>query len=171
MNTRKIALYGIIIGLYVGLSLALGYFSFGPIQVRIAEVLVVLCLYKKEYTIPLTVACLITNVIGIMMGINFPLDFIFGTLATLISCLLVYHFKDILWFNKPILSLLMPCIVNGIIIGFEIMYYTAGGQNMMSVFFVSCLSVFAGEFVSCVILDLLLNEPIYKAYKKLMKEA
>lgn len=171
MNTRKIALYGIIIALYVAISLALGAFSFGPIQVRIAEVLVLLCLYKLEYTIPLTIACLITNVVGIMMGINFPLDFIFGTLATLISCLLVYYFRDILWFNKPILSLLMPCVINGVIIGLEIMYYTAGGQNMLSVFFASCLSVFAGEFVSCVILGLLLNGPIYNAYKKLMKEA
>ena len=171
MNTRKIALYGLIIGLYVGISMALGYFSFGPVQVRIAEVLVLLCLYKIEYTIPLTIACLITNVLGIMMGINFPLDFIFGTFATLLSCLLVYYFKDILWGKRPILSLLMPCIINGVIIGAEIMFYTSGGENMLSVFIISCLSVFAGEFVSYVILGVILNGPLYRAYKKLINKA
>ena len=171
MNTKKIALYGIIIGLYTGISIALGAFSFGPIQVRIAEVLVLLCLYKLEYTIPLTIACLITNIIGIMMGINFPLDFIFGTLATLISCLLIYHFKDIKWGGRPILSMLMPCIVNGIVIGLEIMFYTSGGENMLSVFIASCFSVFVGEFISCVVLGVILNGPLYRVYMKLMKQA
>lgn len=171
MNTRKIALYGIIIALYVAISLALGAFSFGPIQVRIAEVLVLLCLYKLEYTIPLTIACLITNVLGIMMGLNFPLDYIFGTLATLISCLLIYYFKDIKWADKPILSMLMPCIINGVIIGLEIMFYTAGGENMLSVFIASCVSVFVGEFISIVVLGIILDGPLYSGYKKLMKQA
>ena len=168
MNSKKMALYALIIGAYTALSLVLGTFSFGVIQVRVAEVLVLLCLIKLEYTLPLTVACLITNLIGIMMGINFPLDFIFGTLATLIACLLAYRFRNVLWFKKPVLSLLMPCIVNAIIIGWEIMFYTASQADKLSVFIASALSVFAGEFISCVVLGVILYEPFLGAYKRLM---
>ena len=168
MNSKKMALYALIIGAYTALSLVLGTFSFGVIQVRVAEVLVLLCLIKLESTLPLTVACLITNLIGIMMGINFPLDFIFGTLATLIACLLAYRFRNVLWFKKPVLSLLMPCIVNAIIIGWEIMFYTASQADKFSVFIASALSVFAGEFISCVVLGVILYEPFLGAYKRLM---
>ena len=168
MNSKKMALYALIIGAYTALSLVLGTFSFGVIQVRVAEVLVLLCLIKLEYTLPLTVACLITNLIGIMMGINFPLDFIFGTLATLIACLLAYRFRNVLWFKKPVLSLLMPCIVNAVIIGWEIMFYTASQADKFSVFIASALSVFAGEFISCVVLGVILYEPFMGAYKRLM---
>ena len=168
MNSKKMALYALIIGAYTALSLVLGTFSFGVIQVRVAEVLVLLCLIKLEYTLPLTVACLITNLIGIMMGIKFPLDFIFGTLATLIACLLAYRFRNVLWFKKPVLSLLMPCIVNAVIIGWEIMFYTASQADKFSVFIASALSVFAGEFISCVVLGVILYEPFLGAYKRLM---
>ena len=168
MNNRKLALYSLIIGIYVALSLVLGTFAFGPVQVRIAEVLVLLCLIRLEYTVPLTVACLITNIIGTMMGINFPLDFVFGTLATLISCLLAYRFRNVMWYKRPVLSLLMPCIVNALIIGLEIMYYTGNGTGMFSLFLASALSVFVGELISCVVLGILLYEPFLKAYKRLI---
>lgn len=170
MTNRKLTLYALIIAVYVSLSLVLGTFSFSAIQVRLAEVLVLLCLVEVGYTIPLTLACLITNLIGIAMGINFPLDFIFGTLATLISCLLAYRFRKILWLRKPILSLLMPCIVNALVIGYEIMFYTAGGESRMAVFLAAALSVFAGQFISCVILGSILYEPFMKAYERLMQE-
>ncbi|MBR3227802.1 MAG: QueT transporter family protein [Erysipelotrichaceae bacterium] len=168
MNSKKIALYALVIGAYTALSLVLGTFSFGAIQVRVAEVLVLLCLIKLEYTIPLTAACLVTNIIGILMGINFPLDFIFGTLATLLSCLLAYRFRNVLWYKKPVLSLLMPCIVNAVIIGWEIMFYTASSAEQLSVFVASALSVFVGEFISCVVLGVVLYEPFMGAYKRLM---
>ena len=170
MTSRKLSIYALIIAVYAGLSLALGSFSFAAIQVRLAEVLVLLCLVKLEYTLPLTLACLITNLIGIAMGINFPLDFIFGTLATLISCLLAYRFRKVLWFRKPILSLLMPCIVNAVIIGWEIMFYTAGNADKLTVFLAAALSVFTGQFIACVILGSILYEPFLKAYERLIKE-
>ena len=170
MKNRKLALYALIIGVYVSLSIVLSAFSFGTIQVRVAEVLVLLCLIKLEYTWPLTVACLITNLIGIAMGINFPLDFIFGTLATLISCLLAYRFRKVLWFGYPVLSLLMPCVINAIIIGYEIMLYSVGSTDHFALFAVAALSVFIGEFISCVVLGIILYKPIMKAYGRLMKE-
>lgn len=42
MNSKKIALYGIIAALYVVVTLVLGAFSFGMIQFRISEVLMLL---------------------------------------------------------------------------------------------------------------------------------
>lgn len=164
----KIALYAIIIAVYVALSLALGALSFGQIQIRVAEVLVIFCLASLGYTIPLTIACLITNVLGLTLGMDFlPLDFIFGTLATLISCLLAYYFRKKLWFDLPILSLLMPCIANGIIVGLELMITFDMG---MIGFLTNFLFVFLGEFISCVLLGSLLYKPFLRVYQNFIIE-
>lgn len=167
MTIKKLAIHALVIAVYVGLSVAEVGFAFQAIQVRVAEVLVLLCLINIEYTISLTIACLITNVIGIMMGINFPLDFIFGTFATLLSCLSAYYFRKKLWFGLPILSLLMPCIFNGIIIGAEIAFYSEGGATI-PLFLINCLLVFVGEFIACVIFGSLLYKPFLNAYQNLM---
>ena len=54
MENRKIAVYGIIIATYTAISLLMGSFSFGMVQIRIAEVLLVLCLYDYKFIIPVT---------------------------------------------------------------------------------------------------------------------
>ncbi|WP_330362491.1 QueT transporter family protein [[Clostridium] dakarense] len=85
-NTKKLTTLGLVAALYAVTTLALSGISYGPIQFRIAEVMVLLPLLGKEYILALTVGCFLANVIG-PYGVP---DIIFGTLATFISTYLVY---------------------------------------------------------------------------------
>ena len=57
-NTSKtidiIARNGIIAGLYAALTLACYPFAYGMIQFRISEFLVLLCFFRKDYTVGIT---------------------------------------------------------------------------------------------------------------------
>lgn len=166
--TNKILAYdGLLITIYVCLSLLLGIFSFGEIQIRVSELLIVLCLHDKHYIIPLTIACGLTNIIGVSLGLSvLPLDFIFGSVATLISCLLVYYFRNIKISNRPLISLFMPCLVNGLIIGLELSICL--GQKDM--FLLYAIYVGIGEFISVFVLGNLFYKKIILALSKLIKE-
>ena len=61
------------------LFLPFGYLGF---QFRLAELLVLLVFIDKRYIYGLTLGCLVAN-LGSPLG---PVDIIFGTLATFISC-------------------------------------------------------------------------------------
>lgn len=161
MANKKLTIYSVIIASYTVISLLLGSLSFGVFQIRIAELLLVLCLYNKGFIMPVTIGCLLTNLIGIMNGTNpLILDFLIGPLATLLSALLVYMFREIRFHNMPILSLLFPVIINGIFVGLEIGFYF--GINP----FLAMIYVAAGEIVSVTILGLLLYKPIGKTIER-----
>ena len=168
MKAKKIVLYAIIASLYVVLPLVLGSFSFGMIQFRISEILMLLCLIKKEYALPLTLGCFISNLIGFSLGMSIlPLDFLFGTLGTLISCLLMYHFRHVLTYKRPLLALLMPSLINGLFVGFELALYESNGLNFWSLFLINGLYVALGELVSCFILGLIIYLPFIKIINKI----
>ncbi len=109
-NTKQIAIYGLVAGIYVALTLSLSFLSYGGVQFRIAEALMLLCFYKKGYIFPLTLGCAIANLFSPMVALDLP----FGTMATLISLLLMFKCKNI------IIASLMPVIVNAIVIGIEL---------------------------------------------------
>ncbi len=122
---------GIIAALYVALTLAFSPLSYGGIQFRIAEVLVLLVLYKKEYSISLILGCFVSNLFS-------PLgwaDIVFGTLATALSVIPMMFVK-----NKYIAAL-FPVIFNGLIVGAELYYV------LELPFWLSTFEVAVGEFV------------------------
>lgn len=161
MANRRFAIYGAIIAIYTVVSMLLGSLSFGMLQIRAAEVLLVLCLYDKKFVLPVTAGCFVTNFIGIINGVN-PLimDLLVGTLATFISGKCVYYFRNIRWFNLPILSLLIPAIINGIMVGAELSFYFSMSPIILMIY------VGLGEFLSVSVLGLLLFIPIGKAIKQ-----
>lgn len=160
MKNKNIVINAIIIAIYVSISLLLSSFSFGPIQIRVAEVLLVLCLYNKKYIFPITIGCFITNLIGFINGLNpIVIDIIVGTFATFISGILVYYFKNIKIFNLPIFSLIIPAIINGLLIGFELHYYFSIKLSLLIAY------IGISEFISVCLLGLLLYKPISKLIK------
>ena len=164
MANKKIAIYGLIIAVYVTLSLTLGNLAYGLVQVRLSELLLVLCLYDKEYILPVSLGCFLTNVIGVLDGMNpFILDIFIGTLATFLSAILVYLCRKISWFDKPILSLLLPVIVNGLMVGKEISVYLEIN------FYLSFFYVALGELLSVTILGLIVYKPLGKAIENISK--
>lgn len=149
-KTREVAIVGIIAAIYCVVTLALGFISYGPIQFRVSEILMFLPLLSKEYIVALTLGCFLANVIG-PYGVP---DIIFGTLATLISSVLVYLTPKLFGKNKYTLLIasIWPTIINALIIGW--MLYKFVGLP----FALSAFEVALGEFVVITILGL----PIFK---------
>ena len=118
MKTKTLVMHALVAGIYTALCIVLGAYAFGPVQIRIAELLMVLCIFYKKFIYSLTFACFVTNIYGVMNGMDyFMLDIIFGTLATLLSGILMYKLRNIRYKGLPLLSFVMPAVFNGIIVG------------------------------------------------------
>lgn len=106
-----IARNGIIAGLYAALTLACYPFAYGMIQFRISEFLVLLCFFRKDYTVGLTLGCAIANLFSPEL---FLWDVLIGTSATLIACICICFCKHL------IVACLFPIVANAILVGLEL---------------------------------------------------
>jgi len=120
-----------ITAVYVVLTIALGSISYSNIQIRVSELLLVLVLFNKKYSISLILGCLIAN----FLSPYFLWDVLFGTLGTVLSVAGLILIKK--WFSL----LIFPPIFNGIFVGIEI--YMIDGIN----FFLTFGYVLAGELI------------------------
>lgn len=156
MQNRKITIIGLIAALYAVVTLSLGTFAYGPIQFRISEILMFLPLFGKEYIIALTIGCFLANVLGTL---GLP-DIIFGTLATLISAILVYYTPRMIKNEKYRLFIasLWPTVINALIVGWEL--YKFFGLPFM----LSAMQVAFGEFVVITIIGLPLFKMVNNKY-------
>lgn len=115
--TRRLVKSAMVAALYVVVTLAFGFISYGSLQFRISEVLVLLAFFDPLYIVGLTLGCFIAN----MLGPNGPLDAVIGTFATFLSVgaisLTGKYIKN--KFSLFIASL-WPVIFNGLIVGAEL---------------------------------------------------
>lgn len=130
------------------------------VQFRLSEVLTLLCLFTPSGIWGLTIGTLISNITN---AGALPVDTIFGTLATFLATVLVYKLRDVRLFSLPLLSSLMPVIINGIIIGLELEIFLIEGPFHFSSFLLQGGLVALGEFGVCVILGL----PFVKLLEKI----
>lgn len=145
-NIHTIMKIAIIAALYVVLTYALNFISFGEVQFRIAEILMLLCFFNRKYSIALILGCFIANLFS---PYGLP-DIIFGTLATAVACSLMMLFKGKhLW----LASTMVP--IGNIIVGCEIVLVN---NIPWPGAILTILSVFIGEFV----VVCLLGVPIFK---------
>jgi len=82
-------------------------FSYGPIQVRVAEALVVLPAVTADAVPALFLGCLAANLFG---GLG-PVDVVFGSLATLVAALVASRVSN------PWLVPLPAIVVNAVVVG------------------------------------------------------
>jgi len=152
-----------IAALYSTVSLVLAPFSFGNIQVRVAEGLTLLPLISPLAIFGLTLGCFITNFVGVIMGANIlgMMDVFIGTFATLIAALLTYKLRNITIKGFPFLSSLMPIVINAVIIGAELAYVFAP-EFTFAYFAIFALEVAIGQTIAVYIVGL----PILSALKK-----
>ncbi len=141
-SIRDLAIQVTIAAIYVVVVLAFYFMSFEVIQFRIAEILLVLVFFNKKHTIGLVVGTFIANWIGIF-GI---IDAIYGSIATLITCLLLIQFKKY-WIPAIII---IPAVINGLIISLEI----AVLYDLWHEFFVNFLWIGLGELTVLVVLGI-----------------
>ncbi|SET79424.1 Uncharacterized membrane protein [Natronincola peptidivorans] len=120
-KTKYLTQAAMIAALYVVLVEVFKPFSYGIMQVRIAEVLTVLPFFTPAAIPGLTVGALVSNIIG-PYGI---LDIVFGSLATLIAAYLSYKMP------KKVLVPIPPILVNAVIIGAMLYYIFLGTPDEM----------------------------------------
>lgn len=156
-NLKAISEIALIAAIYITVSLVLAGFSFGVVQIRIAEALTIMAVFKKRYIYGLTLGCFLTNLIGFAVGQNILgiFDSIFGTLATLLSGYLTYYLRNYKFKNLPILSTLPPVIINAIVVGGELTILIKG-RVLHKLFFINALSVGVGQFISCCLVGIIL---------------
>lgn len=160
-SIAMIARNGIVAALYCVLSVAAFWMSYGMIQFRLSEVLNLLVFFNPAYTIGLTLGCFLSNVIGAAIGMASWWDLLIGTGCTLIACLLMIPFKQM------ILASLMPVVVNGVGVGLELYYlFGMGIDNSLW----ACMGwVALGELICVTVLGSIIFFPIRHLAPKTFK--
>ena len=152
LSVRRLVRCAVIAAVYVVVCLVLAPFSYGAVQVRVAEALCLLPVFGAEYIFGVVLGCFLANLLG-----STVVDVVFGTLATLLACLVTYKLRDIRVKGLAIPASLPPVVFNMIIVGaFEITFFFSDGAPtaMLAVF--NAVTVGIGELISCTILGVAL---------------
>ena len=151
-NTQTFAKIAMIAAIYTVVSLVLAPFSYGNIQVRIAEALTILPLIYRPSIAGVTLGCFLTNLIGAMMGVNPTgmIDAVVGTAATLFAAIPTYQLRDRKIAGIPVLSLMMPVIFNFFFVGMELSVLYFEGNVWLGLLIMGT-EVAIGELISVII--------------------
>ena len=162
-KTKKLVMTSLVAAIYAVLTLVLGAISYGPIQFRIAEIMVLLAFIKKDYIWGLTMGCFLANVIG---PYGAP-DIIFGTTATFLSVYAIYLTGKVMRGKKYaiLIASIWPTLINAVIIGFMLNIFV--GMPLI----LSMIQVGFGEFVVITIIGVPVYKIIGKKYIKLLENA
>lgn len=139
-STRYLTHGALIAALYVALThlqnILLPGSATWAIQFRVSEALCVLSLFTPAAIPGLSVGCLLFN---LSWAGSLPLDFLVGTLATVLACGSMYLLRKFRIKKLPLPALLMPALWNGLMVGWELSVHIGGG------FWLNALYVALGE--------------------------
>ena len=152
LSVRRLVRCAVIAAVYVVVCLVLAPFSYGAVQVRVAEALCLLPVFGAEYIVGVTLGCFLANLLG-----STVVDVVFGTLATLLACLVTYKLRDVRVKGLAIPASLPPVVFNMIIVGaFEITFFFSDGAPTAALAVFNAVTVGIGELISCTILGVAL---------------
>ena len=139
-NLRLLTQGAVLAALYVALThlqnLLLPGSATWAIQFRASEALCVLALFTPAAVPGLTLGCMLFN-IGFAGAL--PLDFLVGSLASLLATAGMYFLRRVKLMGYPLISMLLPAISNALLVGWELSVYIGGG------FWLNALYVAIGE--------------------------
>lgn len=156
MKTKKLVRCALIAAIYAALCLALQPFSYGAVQVRVAEMLCLLPVFGADYIVGVTLGCFLANLLGVFLGTTVAVDVIFGTAATLLACLVTYRLRGLRVKGLALPASLPPVVFNALIVGAEISIFFTDGAATVPVVLFNMLTVGLGEVISCCILGVAL---------------
>lgn len=145
MNNRYLTKASLIAAIYIILVLIqiipvpLVNLTFGPVQLRLAEGLVILPLVEAAAVPGLFVGCLLANLIMVPYSGFGLIDVFGGSLVTLIAAYLTSKMK-----NKA-MGMLPPILLNGLIVSIWVSYFTKVP------YLYTVLGIAGGELVSLVL--------------------
>ncbi len=151
-RTRYLAQAAMIAALYIILTFIANAFGLAnyAVQVRFSEALTVLPYFTPAAIPGLYIGCLLSN---ILTGCALP-DILFGSLATLLGALGTYALRKWKW-CAPV----CPILANTIIVPLILVYgygLLIEGMSLIQCLGFYCLTVGAGEVISCGILGMIL---------------
>ena len=166
LSVRRLVRCAVIAAVYVVVCLVLAPFSYGAVQVRVAEALCLLPVFGAEYIVGVTLGCFLANLIG-----STVIDVVFGTLATLMACLVTYKLRNVRIKGLAIPASLPPVVFNMIIVGaFEITFFFSDGAPTAALAAFNAVTVGIGEIISCTVLGVALikliesNDSLHKIF-------
>ena len=152
LSVTRLVRCAVIAAVYVVLCLALAPFSYGAVQVRIAEALCLLPVFGAEYIVGVTLGCFLANLLG-----STVIDVVFGTLATLLACLATYKLRDVRVKGLAIPASLPPVVFNMLIVGaFEITFFFTDTAPTAALAAFNAVTVGIGEIISCTVVGVAL---------------
>ncbi|MBQ9514067.1 MAG: QueT transporter family protein [Clostridia bacterium] len=164
-NTKRLALSGVIAGLYVALTYAVFPLASGAIQFRLSEGLTLLPLIFPEAIVGVFVGCLISNIItGCAIW-----DVVFGSLITLIAGILTFIIGKVI--KKMPLKIfvggLFPVLLNAFFL--PVIWYFCYGE-LEFLYYIQVAFLLLGQSVSVYLIGTVLvietDKRIIKNYKK-----
>ena len=136
INTRKLCICAIVAALYAAITIATAPFSYGLIQFRLSEALVVLCAFEPVLALGITMGCFLANLFSTVTA----LDMVIGTLATGLACLWTIRCR------KNWLIPLPNVLVNAVMVG-GMLAFVLFPDNLLPGFVAAFLQVGLGEAV------------------------
>ena len=146
-NTRFITHSAIFAALYAALTYA--QFLLFPestsmaIQVRVSEALCVFAFFTPAAIPGLTLGCLLFN---LTFAGTLPLDWLVGTLATLLAVGGMWRTRKVTVKGYPVLGMVLPAVTNAILVGWELTYYIGEAS-----FWYNALFVALGELIALLV--------------------
>ena len=145
LDTKSIARNAIVAALYAVLTYAFFFISYGNLQVRISEFMVLLCFFNPNYIYGLTLGCSAANIYSpAMSAFCSPLDIVIGTLATFLSCVCISLSR------RMLIASFFPAIFNGLLLAWEFSF--VAWDYSLVFFWTNSGFVAAGEVIAISIL-------------------
>ena len=135
LSVRRLVRCAVIAAVYVVVCLVLAPFSYGAVQVRVAEALCLLPVFGAEYIVGVTLGCFLANLLG-----STVVDVVFGTLATLLACLVTYRLRHLRIKGLAIPASLPPVLFNAVIVGIEITVFFTDYTVMSAPLWLLCVT-------------------------------
>ena len=147
LTTERIAFAGVLAAVYAVVTVLEGSLvptlAYGAIQFRFAEALSILCCFTPAAIPGMVLGCVVSNFFN---PLGFSIDVVFGSLATLVACLITWAMARRME-EKSWLVWLIPLptvLCNAVIVGAEITLFFDESASLTA-WLANALSVGAGE--------------------------
>lgn len=151
-KVRSLAAAAAVAAMYAALTYlsAAMNLAYGPVQFRVSEALTVLPVFTPAAVPGLALGCFIANLTS-PFGV---VDWVFGTLASLIGATGTLALSKVKFRGIPLLAPLPPVVSNALIVGLELSCFSDAGvfslaNASLGAFLAGALSVGLGELAVC----------------------
>lgn len=144
----------LIAAVYAALTIGFSFMSYGQVQFRISEILVLFAFIEPKYTTGLVLGCILANLPS-PLGV---IDVVVGSIATFIAIMYIIWVRKTFGYNKKslIIASLGPVISNALLVGWELKYL------FQTPLLINALYVGIGEFVVVTIVGTIVVNSIMK---------